>query len=354
VIPGRLVPLRNYEDIEVVSAVLQLVDPSAGQTEFSQAEAPLDPEVAEFLAGHVERGLGDAQAKSADFVVRGDDRVDGLCDRLLADPSLLVETSQALAELMFKVIVADERVSDGTLALLLCNATWVDGERHRFVAMLKLDASPAYRTVASTDASGRTILKLALEPGILPSVRERVQKCAFVRAGGQDVEYRLLLVDRQRGPGVVSRWFVTDFLGAEFVADAPEKTKKLYKALKAGYNEVAPDLEADELIKLDQAVTSAVSGLSVDVDEVVRGLPVGDDARERFGEVLDRRLDEREFDLDVEVAERYTRRRTFEGDFGLRLSIEADFLDEVVSVVDVGGDPPRRRIIIDTVGWKER
>jgi len=152
----------------------------------------------------------------------------------------------------------------------------------------------------------------------------------------------------------VARFFIGDFLGAELVMDVPERTRRLYRGLRTGYNKVAPELEAEKLIELDEAITEAVGGLEADVDEIIANLPVDDIARQTFDDAIARRLPQRQFDLDLQVAERFTRRRNFEGDNGLRLSIPAEYLKEMITVEDVGSAIPVRRIIIETELWKER
>src|SRR3954447_119178 len=349
--------MRELEDVVVVQAVLQLVAPRSGQLDLSQVPLPLDDDVAAFLAGHIVRGLHDSRARAADFVIRGGGRTADLCNELLTDETKLVDISQRLAEHMYKVTEDDDRVSDGTLAVCLCDVTGSNGESERILALLKLDPSPAYRTVVEADEHGQPLLRLALEDGILPSMTERVQKCAFIRADGDDLEFQMLLVDRQRsteGASGVARFFIGDFLGAELVMDAPERTRRLYRGLKTGYNKVAPELEAEKLIELDEAITEAVSGLDANVDEIIAKLPVDEMAKQTFDDAIARRLPQRQFDLDLQVAERFVKRRNFEGDNGLRLSIPAEYLKEMITVQDVGSAIPVRRIVIETELWKER
>jgi hypothetical protein len=350
--------VREIQEVVVAHAVLQLVAPRSGQIDLSQVPLPLDDDVAAFLTAHIVRGLHDSQAKAADFVIRGEGRTADLCNQLLADETRLVEISQQLAENMYKASEDDDRISDGTLAVCLCDVSGAEAEQsERILALLKLDPSPAYRTVVEADEHGQPLLRLALEHGILPSLTERVQKCAFIRADGDDLEFQMLLVDRQRsqeGAKGVARFFIGDFLGAEQVMDAPERTRRLYKGLKTGYNKIAPELEAEKLIELDEAITQAVSGEDANVDEIIAKLPVDEGAKQAFDDAIVRRLPQRQFDLDMQVAERFIKRRNFEGDNGLRLSIPAEYLKEMITVEDVGTAIPVRRIVIETELWKER
>ncbi len=345
--------MRDLQKIIAAQGVVHLVAPRSGGLVLSEGELPLVGGVADFLAGHVDQGLRDSQAKAANFAVRGEDRAFGLCDRLLAPQTQILEISQQLATQLYEVMQGDDRVSDGTLAVLLCDATDADGAQQRFVALVKLDPSDAYRTVEDTDAVGRHVLRLEVESDILPTVRERVQKCAFIRAADPALEYQMLLVDRQRGPGV-ARFFVTDFLGAELVLDSAERTTRLYRSLRQARNEVADKLNTGELAALDQVVAGTVVARSVNLDDLVEALPVPEEARQRIDELVSRSLPDREFDLDRDVAQRFVRRRTFEGDNGLRLSVPAEFLEQMIRPADAPStDPHLRRFIIETRTWKE-
>jgi hypothetical protein len=346
--------VRDLQKIAVARGVVHLVAPRSAGLVLSEGELPLGGGVADFLAGHVDQGLRDPQASAANFAVHDEDRAFGLCDRLLAPEPPIIEISQRLATQLYGIMQRDERVSDGTFAVLLCDAVEAGGTQQRFVALVKLDPSEAYRTVEGMDPAGRQILRLEVESDILPTVRERLQKCAFVCPADPALEYRMLVVDRQRGPGVVSRFFIADFLGAESFLDPAERTARLYRSLRQARNEVADELDAGELVALDDIIGGTVVTRSVNLDDLVGALPLREEVRQRIDEIVSRSLPDRQFDLDREVVQRFVRRRTFEGDNGLRLSVPAEFFEQMISPADAPGtDPGLRRFIIETRKWKE-
>jgi hypothetical protein len=344
--------MRDLHEIEIVRAALHIVAPRTTSLVTTEEELPLPlpDEIAAFLGGHVERGLADSQASAAKFVTPGLERAQGASDQILDDPSALVEGSGRLARLLYDASSGDERVSDGTLAALLCRATDDAGAKQNFVSLLKLDPSSQYRTKIGT-RNGRRVISLEQEGGILPSVDERLQKAVFIRKGGIGVEYQILLLDRQRK----GDFFLTRFLGAELVLDATKRTKLLWRSVTNARNSVQDDLRPTELLALDRYIHGATSGASINLDTFGEALPIGDDeTRGRFNAQLSAALPDREFELDEELAQKLHRRRIFEGDNGLRITVNAEHFE---SMVDVGPDPERpgwKVITIRTGNWTER
>jgi hypothetical protein len=118
---------------------------------------------------------------------------------------------------------------------------------------------------------------------------------------------------------------------------------------------VAPELSAKDLAALDQVISGTQVSAKVNLDELIQALPVPAPVRERVDEVLSRDLPDREFDLDPELAGRLVWRRRFVADNNLRLSVPAEFYEQMVEIQDVPNtDPPRRRITIETQTWREQ
>lgn len=344
--------MRDLQEIRIHRAIVHLVLPRHDRLVLSAAELQRDPPVETYLSRHVQRGLSDAQARAANFVVLGADRASGICDRLLGSRPRFVELSQQLAQRLYNVTEGDDRISDATLAVLLCEgATEHDGNQS-FLALLKLDPSDAFRPVERR-SRGQVTVQLALEENVLAR-NERVQKAAFVRPDDPSEEFRILLVDRQTEEPA-ARFFTVDFLGAELVLGPQERTRRLHRSLRQARNEVAPELNAKDLAALDQVIAGAQVSAKVNLDDLVETLPVRSSIRERVDEVLSRDLPDREFDLDPELAGRLVKRRTFVADNNLRISVPAEFVEEMLDVKDIPNtDPPKRRITIETQTWSEQ
>lgn len=338
-----------------VTHVIAPRDPRQG-LRLSEAELPLAQGVGDILAAHVAAGLGDSQARASSFTDRRDNRPCGAFSKLLGQRPRLVDVSQQLASALYMIAEEDERVTDGNLAVLLCKGIDGRGATVRFPAVLKLDPSATLHTVTDTDpASGKLRIRYEVDPNSLPSKNERVQKCAFVQTVDPEAEYEMLVVDRQRRGETVSKFWLHSFLGAEAVLDAPERTKRLYRSLRGARNDVEQELDAGQLAALDQVIDGAVVQASVNLDTLVAALPVPQPIRERMNATLSRALPDREFELDQEVASQFVRRRTYQGDNGVRVSVKADHVDMLkVEDLEPGEDETRlRRVSFETRTWKE-
>jgi hypothetical protein len=340
------VDVRNYADIRVNRGALHVVAPKDGHLRLTETPLDLGDGVGEFLAEHVQGGLSDRKATAARFIVMGQDRVSGVCDRILASGAQFVQRSGRLAQLLYAASEGDERVSDGTFAVLRCQSA-----DDPFLAMLKLDPSNQYRTVEDQDEKGRNRNRLELEQGILPGVRERLQKAAFVRSVGNE-EFDMLLVDRQRPGEVVSRFFIQDFLGAEPAFDAKERTTAIYKVLTNVKNEVAPGLRPVELERLDRYIKGQVAGDHLNVDEMVGGLPVEEPIRQMFDEQIRAVLTDRDFDIDNATAVNLLKQKRFAGSNGLRVSVPTEFAADMIAAEPPGADG-RWTVTIRTREWRE-
>lgn len=348
--------MRDYHDITIGRVALHVVAPRAGNLETTDEELdlPLPEEIVEFLTGHVERGLQDAQARAAGFIVPGPERAQGAVDAILAEADALVASSSHLASLLYDASIDDERVSDATLAVAVCTAlNRIDAEE-AFLALVKLDPSSHFRT-RSSEANGRRKITLARETGILPSVKERLQKAAFIRSDAAGDDFRMLLVDRQRERDVVSDFFVSKFLGAELILDTRKRSEILWREVHNARNLIQDSLTAEQLKTLDDYIWGATLGTAINLDTFEDQVPIeDDDVRGSFVTHISATLPDREFDLDQELMNRVHRRRTFEGDNGLRVSLGSEYFADMI---DVDDDPSRSGgsvVTIKTMTWSEK
>lgn len=343
--------MRELREVTIAHAVIHLVAARQNRLVLSEAELPQDQEVFDFLAAHAEGGLRDSQAKAVEFLVKGEDRVQGLCDQILQDDKALITASQSLARLLYGVTEKDKRISDGALAVLICQAA--SPTNVRFLSLLKLDPAKGYKPIEESDSNGKTIVKLEKEDDILPSQRERLQKAAFIRRRAPKLEYRALAVDRQT-TAEPAQFFVSNFLGAEYVFDTAERTERLYRSLRGARNDVEGKLPATQLVALDKVIEGTMASSSVNLDEVVASLPVPNEIRDEIDQKVSQVLPDRQFELDKTLGARLVQKRRYEADNDVRVIVPAEFYDQMITVEDLPQSASkRRRVTILTDKWEE-
>ncbi len=118
-------------------------------------------------------------------------------------------------------------------------------------------------------------------------------------------------------------------------------------------NEVAPELEPVDRERLEVYISGLVAGDHINVPELVAGLPVEDEVRERFAEVITAALPDQDFEMDSATAVNLLKNKRFAGDNGLRLSVPAQFFGVMVEE-QPPGDDGRWTITIHTRDWREK
>jgi len=343
--------MREWSQVTIRQAIFHEVAPNLSAPTLSQGAVALSDHHREFLTQHVLRGLKDHRAKAANFFVAGPARAQGLSAAILGDPVDFVETSQKIAKLLHSSVLNDQRISPGVLAVLICSASAEGGGPSRdILALLKLDLLNGFKTEVH-HRSGRSVLELVVEERMLPSTRERLQKCAFVRPPSS--EYQLLVVDRQT-PGIAD-FFLRDFLGAEFALDDTQRTLDLRRALYALRHRVAPGLTGDQLAKLDLFVQGTLASQVVDLDELAESTPILETQRETFRKMVLDQLPDHRFTINALVLQA-PRQLAFDGDNGLKVSIPAEFFEDMVTVKrdETVAKHPMWIITIRTDKWQPR
>jgi nucleoid-associated protein YejK len=352
--------MRYSTSIELDQIIVHILNPrDEPGLVLSERALPLDSNqrLAKYFTSHIQGALQDPVARAAQFAHFEDGVACCVCKGLLDGSVELVDGSQRLARQLYEIIERDQRISPCDLAICFYRA----GNRPevpRYLALLKLDPTEAFRHKTEQDEEGRRYVSYEIETDMLPTAGERLQKCAFVQPVVPRPEYDMMLVDRQISPTdgqMVARFFVSDFLGAALALDPFQRTGRLYKGLVSAHNQLRRELTPAEDESLRQAIDNVVTLEHVNVDELLRELPLASEHKHQVDQVLSRQLPDREFEIDPNYAGRLTRKLRFRGDGGLRIDVSAEAYDQVISVqrVDEPGTPPYYRVVIRTEKWEQ-
>jgi len=350
-------PMRSAANIRIESLIIHITDVDRPVL----SDIPLQADVAllavAYFRDHIAKGLADTQARAARFELDGPDSPHQDFHELLGASAALVPVSQRLARRMIAIMAGDRRVARGDLAFCVCVGE-VDGGEHRFVAVLKLDATSAFRPVGRRDArTDMHFVDLEAVSELLPTAGERLQKCAFVRARPPDGAYDMLLVDRQRrgaDDAQVARFFTQRFLGAKAVWDARQSTTEFYRTAIGAVRAAGMDPEAAREVTLQ--AQAALAGRHVNVDRWLAELDVPPQAQAVFQTRFQAAALDTEFDVDRTTARSVLRRLHFEGACGLRVTVDAEAYDDVVRgvrPVELPGGGVEFEVVLRTSVWKQ-
>jgi nucleoid-associated protein YejK len=349
-----VVSMREVEKVGLERAILHQVEAGTSGLRISGRELPLNdsPKLAEFLAGHIRNGLRDSQTRAAKWPPQvTSTQVPAACQALLKGTLDLITASQQLATALHAAIGDDQRIARGALAVAIYrDGTLSDLRAEHYVALVKLDPSDVFRPEWHTDENGTRYLSVSELPDALPTLRERLQKCAFIRTIRPGDDYHLLVLDRQV-PEVSARFFMESFLGAEVAFDDKALTEGLYRAVVTARKRLQATLPVARLVALDDAIQGLFAGEAVDLAEWLPTLPPAE--RNAIDEEVRQRQLDRAFQLHPETQARLRAKVRYRGDNGLQVQVDRDAYSDMVDLNEIKGQVPRRfRVTIETSTWE--
>ncbi|MBW4696319.1 MAG: nucleoid-associated protein [Aphanocapsa lilacina HA4352-LM1] len=357
--------MRYPGEVRVQQLVIHVVDPHRDNVVFSERDVPLDgaDRLVEYFGHHIRNSLQDPVAGAGRFEADNSCPTFALCRAMLHEGLDLIGGSGKLAGQLAEIIRRNRSISPGVLVA----GFYTDSGRPevpRFLALLKMDPSQVFRHVVEREAAtGRRYVRLALESDVLPSEREKLQKCAFVQPlEPRHAEYDMLLLDRQtRVPTEVpvAKFFVEGLLGAKLALDARGRTDRLFKGLMGAYNDLKSILPPGQGEQLRQAVDAAVRQSTIDLEDWLESLPLAEEHRRSIDRHLaGQHLNERTFDIDRTYGRSLLKKRVFRGDHSLRVEVSAD-PDKAQQVIqsteriEIPGTLPYYRVVLHTERWDE-
>ncbi len=352
--------MRNPTDIRLVEMIVHVVDPRGHNgPDLSETVIPLttSPELADYFATHIKNSHRDEGARAARFLSPAAE-VGRVCGALLAGSMDVVSGSQRLAQRLFDLVRKDNRIAPGDLAVCVYRDD-ADPGSARYLSLIKIDPSRGFRQMMRTDQDGKRYYSFEIATDVMPSVRERLQKGAFIRAPQPDATYDMLVLDRQigqgRGQGGVAQFFLTDFLGAGYAFDARTLTETFYRLTLAARQNLGDRLDPAQQEALQGAREYALTCASIDVDTWVDRLPLPAWAKTEIGDTLGGRMPDREFEIDPAFGQTLIRKRVFIGDNGLRLVAPSDMWPDKIDIETHApeGEPPYTTVTFRTKTWKE-
>ena len=353
--------MRYAIDIQVEDLIVHMIDPwRPNGFVLSERTLPLavNPRLAEYFAAHIQNSLKDPEAKAAQFQGIATQDTAGICQAMLSGELDLLDGSQQLAQRLYDIIAEDRRISSGALAVGFYRAE-NKPEVPRYLALLKIDPSEAFRHRTVHDPQGFRYINFEIQTDVMPTTRERLQKCAFIQPLDPRPEYDLILLDRQVRPPVpipVAKYFAEEFLDAQLALDSRQRTDRLYRSLVSAHNQLRSELAPDQDEELSVAIDSAVAAPTINLDSWLDELPLPPKRKSEIDQVVSQEFTDREFNLDRPYARKLTSKRRFRGDGGLRVELSARSSSEVIHSVEKvseRGGQSYYRIVIHTRKWEE-
>ncbi|AFY97198.1 nucleoid-associated protein [Chamaesiphon minutus] len=353
--------MRDSAGIKLEQAILHIVD-SREANGLTLSELCIDLGASEnlsmmsdYFARHIQNSLKDPTTKAAKFKTNTfqDGDIAQLCYDLIHGGLDFIVGSQKIARSLKELIEKDKRIALGNLAM--CSYRADNYENRKFIALIKLDPSDAFRPIVKNDKSGKKYIGFELERGMMPTTKEKLQKCVFVQSlEPRHGDYDMMLLDRQTEQEP-AQFFTQDFLKADLALDDRERTKRYYTAMNAAINELRtiPEITSEQNDAVHSIFNSAIKQTKVDIESTIDSLPLNDLYKQIVTDKF-KNLPDREFSPDSQYVKTLRKKVRFKGDRGLFISVNREDLSQIIkNVKKPDSNSDFYEIVLRTKTWKE-
>lgn len=316
--------MKNPGEVQLRRLVVHILDNTTDPPEptLSDRECEIDETISEFFASHIRKALDDENAKIAKFSLV-DGAVKVACEQIFERNNRFVRNSKRLAEALFIPMRQTRAISPGDMVVCLYTAENYAGA---FLGIFKMDLSKAF-THTVHRRGGEVRIEITPQGNVLPSPKQRLQKCVFVRPPSDD--YDMVILDNQiahlHDAAGVANFFCRTFLQCDLWQSNRDKTK-LFRSLTSKWvKQKYDELEQAVVDLINNAAREAILGDSINVSEFAN-VTIRDRAlrAEYLRFLRENRMEEVEFEPDHEYAERATRKKKYKADGGVVVSGDAD------------------------------
>jgi hypothetical protein len=345
--------LKNPGEVRLKRLVVHILDNQSDPAEptLSDAECDINEEINAFFASHIRKALEDENAKIAKFS-REEGAVRVACRQIFERQNRFVRNSKQFAEALFVPMRQTRAISAGDMVVCLYGAQNYDGP---FIGIFKMDLSSAFAHSVQR-RNGEVRVNIRPQGNVLPSPKQRLQKCVFIRPPTDD--YDMVILDNQithlHDVGGVANFFCRTFLECELWQSNRDKTK-LFRTLTSRWvKEQYEQLDQGQVDLISNAARSAILGDAINVREFANVTIQNQDLRTQYLQFLqENRLEDLEFQPDHDYAQRATRKKKYKADGGVVVSGDADEFDDIVTVNEERDAQNRITVTIKTTTWTE-
>jgi len=248
----------------------------------------------------------------------------------------------------------DKRISAGDLIVCLYGADDSNG-LSPYLALMKVDTGHGLQRKYVQMADRSHAMKITVLENLLPTKRERLQKCACIRKTGQD--YDMILIDRQKRSQThtVANFFTEKFLKAHFALNDEQQTTSFYDCASRVHNNIREQLTVAENEQLRQYIRDSLKRRSITVEEWTDELPLIEQFKAIFQVELAKEVVDGRIEVDKRTATRLLKKAQWFGSHGLKVEFD-EFFNPIIEAQEVHrpGEIPKWRITLETEDWKPK
>lgn len=317
--------MRNIESITIKKAILHVLDKDADEPILANLPQEITEDIHEFLEKHIVKSLKSEENKKAYFQ-GGQTIVKDACKNMFADENNFVESSKVIAKQLFKAMKRTNNPSSADLVIVLYKTDARD-----YISILKLDYKKSFIHSIEYVENGY-VTSITPQSIGLPSMGQKLQKCAFIRKINEENEYDLILLDKQSPSekDEISLYFKELFLNCELVVDSRDKTKAFKKTTERFIRKhLKDDLDLAQEAR-EEVIERLQNSIEVDVENFAHDVFGGNsEIKEKYIQQANKvGLGYKSFDIDKGWVEKKMKKRSMKTDTGFEVKGEFENFDD--------------------------
>jgi hypothetical protein len=328
------IQMTVVSEIKINQAILHVVDNTKdGKLELSDLPLDITPEkVNHFLRKHILDSLKDDKIKKAKFNLTPTNVVKNSCTAIIEDTKLeevFVENSRLLAQNLYKYMTRGS-ISPG--CLIICK--YFDEKNNPCVSIMKMDYNEYY-VHSSSKVGNKVRNNLIPQTNGLPSIKQKLQKCAFIKEYKAENSYDLIVLDKQQQQAnkqeeEVAQFFYKYFLDCAFCKDIRSNTKNFITKSCAFIKEMYSDdpVKAKEKINLLQQTMRSAETFNANTFAEI-AFSESEDIKEKYLEEVIKKNDlVYESQIDKDYVEKKFTKIVFSSDEGIEISLDSAIMED--------------------------
>lgn len=306
--------MRNIKTVEVLRAIVYILDKSMGEPLLGDLELKLDDETFEFLSRHIMRCSADEETKCTVFNEEPNE-VKEVASEILGNSEVFLEKSKEIAKLYYGFLLNNSEESSGDLIVCIFRC-----EYGISLGIIKLDYNKTYtHNIDYVEEK----MAITIQPQMIgiPGPGQRIQKGAIINFENKDCQ--VLVLDREIKKGGENS--LLEFLKCNIISDKRDNTKNILNTSEKWIRDTLSD-DADTAEKVRRTVTKALKS-----DDVVNVETIAhyafDNRKELKDEYLntlkDAGIEKNEVAVDREWAEKKLNRKKLKIDKDIEIYINS-------------------------------
>lgn len=311
--------MRNLKEVEILKAVVYIMDKSMGEPILGDLELDLDDETIEFLTKHLIRCSADEEGKCILFGEEPNEFKE-IAFRILGNNEHFLEISRDIARSYFEFMMNNSDEASGDLVVIIFRC-----EFGISLGILKLDYNKTY-THNIDYIEGKMVITIQPQMIGIPSPGQRIQKAAIINFNSNNCHG--LVLDRGIKKGTPNS--LVELLKCSIINDKRDNAKNILNTSEKWIRDTLKD-DADIAEKVRTTVAKALKSEDVVNVESIAHFAFDDkqDLKEEYlSKLREAGIDEKEIAVDREWAEKKLNRKKLKIDKDIEIYINSNAYED--------------------------